>query len=134
MEDRKWVTTAYPELSAMYGANVPNYQGLFLRGNGGQYSYHYGTVYHASAGLGVMQGDTVRYVSDGGTFETSPFGWYPYYPTGMFQYAGEGANNWNGGSSAPAIRVSFNFSNAMPTSNEIRPVNVAVRYLIKAKN
>ena len=41
----------YPELIALIGSNVPNYQGVFLRGYGGQTSYHYGAVGHWSAGL-----------------------------------------------------------------------------------
>ena len=46
----------YPELVALIGWNVPNYQGVFLRGYGGQTSYHYGAVGHWSAGLGELQG------------------------------------------------------------------------------
>ena len=50
----------YPELVALIGWNVPNYQGVFLRGYGGQTSYHYGAVGHWSAGLGELQGDGIR--------------------------------------------------------------------------
>ena len=46
----------YPELVEPIGWNVPNYQGVFLRGYGGQTSYHYGAVGHWSAGLGELQG------------------------------------------------------------------------------
>lgn len=44
-------SAVYPELVAVVGGNVPNYQGVFLRGYGGQTSYHYGAVGHWSAGL-----------------------------------------------------------------------------------
>ena len=50
----------YPELVALIGWNVPNYQGVFLRGYGGQTSHHYGAVGHWSAGLGELQGDGIR--------------------------------------------------------------------------
>ena len=53
----------YPELVALIGWNVPNYQGVFLRGYGGQTSYHYGAVGHWSAGLGELQGDTIRNIT-----------------------------------------------------------------------
>ena len=39
-------STVYPELVGVVGRNVPNYQGLFFRGYGGQTSYHYGAVGH----------------------------------------------------------------------------------------
>ena len=35
-------SAVYPELVGVVGWNVPNYQGVFLRGYGGQTSYHYG--------------------------------------------------------------------------------------------
>ena len=50
----------YPELVGVVGGNVPNYQGVFFRGYGGQTSYHYGAVGHWSAGLGELQGDGIR--------------------------------------------------------------------------
>ena len=53
----------YPELVALIGWNVPNYQGVFLRGYGAQTSYHYGAVGHWSAGLGELQGDGIREIS-----------------------------------------------------------------------
>ena len=50
----------YPELVGVVGSTVPDYRGLFLRGQGSQSSYHYGTVTHSSAGLGQLQGDAIR--------------------------------------------------------------------------
>ena len=55
--------SVYPELVALIRWNVPNYQGVFLRGYGGQTSYHYGAVGHWSAGLGELQGDGIREIS-----------------------------------------------------------------------
>ena len=50
----------YPELVALIGTTVPDYRGIFLRGHGSQVSTHYGTVTHASASLGELQGDAIR--------------------------------------------------------------------------
>lgn len=53
----------YPELVALMGGKVPDYRGIFLRGQGSQTSTHYGAVTHSSAGLGVLQGDGIREIS-----------------------------------------------------------------------
>ena len=50
----------YPELVGIVGWNVPNYQGVFLRGYGGQISYHYGAVNHWSTGVDGLQWDGIR--------------------------------------------------------------------------
>ena len=90
----------YPELVALIGWNVPNYQGVFLRGYGGQTSYHYGAVGHWSAGLGELQGDDWKYGGTGNTY-------------------------WGG--------IDFYASRVTPVAGEVRPVNRAVRYLIRAR-
>ena len=53
----------YPERVGVVGYYTPNYAGVFLRGYGGQTSYHYGAVGHWSAGLGELQGDGIREIS-----------------------------------------------------------------------
>ena len=50
----------YPELVALVGSRVPDYRGIFLRGQGSQTSTHYGVVTHSSAGLEVLPGDAIR--------------------------------------------------------------------------
>ena len=50
----------YPELVGVVGSRVPDYRGIFLRGQGSQTSTHYGTVTHSSAALGQLQGDGIR--------------------------------------------------------------------------
>ena len=112
----------------MMGAAVPNFQGLFLRGYGGQYSYHWGTVYHSSDGLGILQGDAIRNI----TGSIWPYNSNAYNAgTGAFYepVAGSGA----GGSGAVlSSRSGFDASRVVPTAGEDRPVNMAVRYLVKA--
>ena len=53
-------STVYPELVGVVGSRVPDYRGIFLRGQGSQTSTHYGTVTHSSAALGQLQGDGIR--------------------------------------------------------------------------
>ena len=101
---------AYPELFAVLGGNVPDLRGLFLRGHGGN-----------SAALGSIQQGTlpdhkhaVGYTRNGIGYVGGGYGGFvPLYENGYtIQYSG------------PAI---------MESSGENRPVNTAVRYLIRAR-
>lgn len=122
---------AYPELVKVLGSDsVPDYRGVFLRGFGSVTSTHYGTVTHQSAGLGELQGDAIRNIY--GDFSTLDAGGIEY-PTGAFQFAHSKSmtnavrySNWND------YLVSFSASYVVPTANEDRPINRAVRYFIKA--
>ena len=123
----------YPELVALIGWNVPNYQGVFLRGYGGQTSYHYGAVGHWSAGLGELQGDGIREI----------WGELSYLPrsrdgevgqSGSLAFWNEGRNQWmNDAGKAPLGAMNFYASRSTPVVGEVRPVNRAVRYLIRAR-
>ena len=108
---------AYPELFAVLGNSVPDLRGLFLRGHGGN-----------SAALGVRQGDAIRNIKgqitgnglmSGGA--TGPF--YSWYTQNFG--IGNGAYDKNG--------VAFDASRVVPTAEENRPVNTAVRYLVRAR-
>ena len=122
----------YPELVALIGWNVPNYQGVFLRGYGGQNSYHYGAVGHWSVGLGEPQGDGIREISASfstggqhgiggasGSFGVTGGQGYDW------KYGGTGNTYWGG--------IDFYASRVTPVAGEVRPVNRAVRYLIRAR-
>ena len=91
----------YPELVGVVGSQVPDYRGIFLRGHGSQRSTHYGSVTHASTGLGELQGRS-QWMNDAGWAQSS------------------GAMN-------------FYASRSTPVVGEVRPVNRAVRYLIRAR-
>ena len=125
-------STVYPELVALIGWNVPNYQGVFLRGYGGQNSYHYGAVGHWSVGLGELQGDGIREISASfstggqhgiggasGSFGVTGGQGYDW------KYGGTGNTYWGG--------IDFYASRVTPVVGEVRPVNRAVRYLIRAR-
>lgn len=126
--------TAYPDLVKVLGTDtVPDYRGVFLRGLGSVTSTHYGTVQHQSNGLGELQGDAIRNIY--GDFSTLDAGGIEY-PTGSFQYAMDksrvncGPVAWS--STYNDYLVSFNAYYVVPTANEDRPINRAVRYFIKA--
>ena len=126
--------TAYPDLVKVLGSDrVPDYRGVFLRGLGSVTSTHYGTVQHQSSGLGELQGDAIRNIY--GDFSTLDAGGIEY-PTGVFQHANDksvsncGRVSWS--STYNDYLVSFNAYYVVPTANEDRPINRAVRYFIKA--
>ena len=124
--------TAYPELVKVLGSDtVPDYRGVFLRGLGSVTSTHYGTVQHQSNGLGELQGDAIRniygYVSGMDVYHDA---W-----SGAFYDPGTRDGKGLPGSYQPrkfCDDFSFDASRVVPTSNEDRPINRAVRYFIKA--
>ena len=126
-------SAVYPELVGVVGWNVPNDQGVFLRGYGGQTSYHYGAVGHWSAGLGELQGDGIREI----------WGELSYLPrsrdgevgqSGSLAFWNEGRNQWmNDAGKAPSGAMNFYASRSTPVVGEVRPVNRAVHYLIRAR-
>jgi len=129
----------YPELAAVMGAAVPNLQGLFLRGAGDQvHSQLNGSrvgvtpTWHQAAPLGQIQGDATR--NSTGSINIIHAHFRGGTGTGVFSNAGTGGS-WNSGGityNGATDAVEFNLSNLVPTADEIRPANVAVRFLIKA--
>ena len=107
---------AYPDLAALMGARVPDLRGLFLRGQGGN-----------SAALGVTQIDTMRPIT-GGPFEAARASGGAIYSSGS-GHGDQGRNNYNW------TNVYIDSSRLGPhfSGQETRPVNMAVRYLVKAQ-
>lgn len=121
-------------MAAIVGSTVPDYRGRFLRHVGGN-----------SAALGVAQGDAVRKV----TGQLTP-GHY-MAQTGIVYAAGAfyiGGTNFTVATSNSSYRLNsvvngiqlsagnsgiFDISRVVPTAVENRPVNVAVKYIICAK-
>ena len=119
----------YPQLVAVLGkSTVPDYRGVFLRGYGSHTSTHYGAVTHTSAALGVIQGDAIRNLM--GSFGIDDRTQNDNCINGIF-YLGEKANTGSDGRDV-GYKLFFDASRVVPTSNENRPINIAVRYLIKA--
>ncbi|MBP2632153.1 MAG: hypothetical protein H6Q70_2781 [Firmicutes bacterium] len=133
-DEGKWLecngqsTDGYPELAAIAGATVPDYQGYFLRGLGGN-----------SADLGVKQGDAIRNIT--GTTVAHKFATWvgPTIcpPDGAFSYKNMGGSDYTVSTVSPKstdnLASYFDASKVVPTADENRPINKAVIYLIKAK-
>ena len=101
---------------------MPDLRGLFLRGQGGN-----------SAALGVQQGDAIRNITGrlGRPSNAASFGvgtvsgaFSPVYYENAIGAEGIGGSGWN--------TVDFDASKVVPTAPENRPVNQAVRYLVRA--
>ena len=129
--------TKYPDFVLKFGNKTPNYQGMFLRGYGKQkYSQDNGggkisSTTHQSGALGEIQGDGIRNIKG----EITVLGTLDWGATsgvfsdGYMNYGGliGGGNWWN------YHTREFDASGVIPTANENRPINVAVRYIIKVK-
>ena len=125
---------AYPELFAIVGGQTPDLRGLFLRGYGSQtYAQNNGSTVgitsttHSSGALGQVQGDSTRNVT--GTI-------------GPSIDAGSSGIVYRNGQSGHMVPFAAHYamafhhidiSRTVPTANENRPVNQAVRYLIRAR-
>ena len=124
--------TAYPDLVKVLGSDtVPDYRGVFLRGLGSVTSTHYGTVRHQSSGLGELQGDAIRNIYG----MVSGMDVYNDTWSGAFYNPGTRDGKGIPGSYQPrkfCDDFSFDASCVVPTANEDRPINRAVRYFIKA--
>ncbi len=127
--------TLYPDLAALM-SNTPNYKGMFLRGAGSQTVTHgsYGSVNHGTT-LGQVQGDSIRNITGS---NNSPV-FFPF-ANGHSQGAFTEYHNGTGwiiryalGDTGINSGIQFNASLAVPTANENRPVNVGVKYIIKAE-
>lgn len=111
---------------------------MFLRGAGSQVVNHgrYGSTEHR-AKLGEVQGDTIRNTLEG-TFEIrDDLGSLGAFTntTGVFSaYGGGGRGRIRATEGYVANKtLKFSLKNAIPTSEENRPVNVGVKYIIKAE-
>ena len=124
----------YPDLYKMMRF-TPNFQGMFLRGAGNQTVTHgsYGSVSHGTT-LGQVQGDTIRNIN--GTFSTESlnyvYGGGAFQGLGIDKTQGDGGS-WGAGSYNGNQVIKFDASLTVPISKENRPVNVGVKYIIKAK-
>ena len=121
----------YAELVNILGKNnVPDYRGVFLRGYGTKAN---NGISHSSGSLGAFQNMAFPETMSGtfcavNTDGPAPTG--PFSQIGSYKDYGLQDNTGYGGGYNKQIK--FDLSRVVPTGNELRPVNIAVRYLIKA--
>jgi len=138
----------YEEIRQIYGTNLPDYRGVFLRGHGTypkaltqtwqdlQGTSRSVTTTYSSASVGEIQGDTSREIH--GILEV---GWGSLSGFDFFYRSPDTATGVRAATLATdsetqqwANRLRVSSSRVVPTSGEIRPVNTAVRYIIKVRN
>lgn len=138
--------TAYPELFAVLGGRVPDLRGLFLRGYGSQsHAQNNGSTVgvtsttHASGALGQVQGDAARsifgsfpsvYLWGFGTDEVSGMA---YAQADGPMRVNTGYGHFGNGNDRTGTTWGLDSASITPTASENRPVNQAVRYLIRAR-
>ena len=116
------------------GSQVPDLRGMFLRGYGSQaHAQNNGstvgitTTTHSSGALGQVQGDATRNVTGtiGPSIDAGSSG--VVYRNGQSGYMLPSAAHY-----ATAFHH-IDISRTVPTANENRPVNTAVRFLVRAR-
>ena len=128
--------SVYPELFAVLGGQTPDLRGMFLRGYGSQaHTQNNGstvgitTTTHSSGALGQVQGDASRNIT--GQFPSRVSSSYPV--TGVFIQSGQYPDPDTGGSGRQNMWIRYESSRTVPTAPENRPVNTAVRFLVRAR-
>lgn len=127
---------------AVIGANVPDYRGIFLRGHGSRISTHFGTVVHSSENLGVIQGDATRpirviFYARGTDAISAGAAWFGSQIVAERKIFANGMT-----AKLPKVNSSetmveedhIDTGKLVPSASEIRPVNMAVKYLILASD
>ena len=132
--------TVYPELFALMGGQVPDLRGLFLRGYGAQsHAQNNGSTVgitsttHRSGILGEVQGDSSRPISGGLSNVQGAVNPAGVAASGVFErriHSDRAAGSYGG---SYFTNLTFSSSRVVPTAEENRPVNMAVRYLVRAR-
>ena len=130
----------YPELFALMGGQVPDLRGLFLRGYGAQsHAQNNGSTVgitsttHRSDILGEVQGDSSRPISGGLSNVQGAANPAGVAASGVFErriHSDRAAGSYGG---SYFTNLTFSSSRVVPTAEENRPVNMAVRYLVRAR-
>lgn len=124
-------TAGYPDLVELYGANIPDYSGAFIRGYG-----------NGSAPLGVVQQDSVLEHNHSATFSGNPL---PAHTHSYYRWTGAKEEEGHAGVMAKAqfsTYTSTAVSAGTPSGTvnvahsggvETRPTNISFNYIIKGE-
>lgn len=131
----------YPELFAVVGGQVPDFRGMFLRGLGSKnVSQNNGSIVgvttttHTSADLGKVQGDSIRNITATFVADMAAPWLRGLHDSGAIYSSAVLNVDDDGSLDNPAVSIyTLDASRTVPTSTENRPVNMSVRYLIRAK-
>jgi hypothetical protein len=118
-----------------YGeGKVPNFQGMFLRGQGSQTlasGKSSANTVHSSGSTGEWQGDAIREIS-GSVANSVVYNSGGRGSGALYQHGnGTGSADAGSGSHFGGNTLDFYASRVVPTAAENRPVNYAVYYYIK---
>lgn len=133
-------TNVYPDLYRVLGTNrIPDYRGLFLRGHGSQtHIQNNGSLIgntqtvHTSGQLGQIQGDAIRNIYGEVQAATIEERTDIFSRTTGCCYINQIYDFGQGGGREKDYGFGLNASRIVPTANENRPVNTAVRFIIRA--
>lgn len=121
MDGRSIPQAQYPILFSLYGANLPDLRGTFIRG------WDNGKGYDSGRGLLTYQGDAIRNITGKITnivAETSS-------ATGVFKITNT-QPGYVDGNGKQMYDFEIDASQQVPTASENRPRNVAFNYIVKA--
>ncbi|WP_147819740.1 phage tail protein [Salidesulfovibrio onnuriiensis] len=124
----------FGQIGTIYGVgdgsstfNLPDLRGEFIRG------LDNGRGVDASRALGSEQGDAIRNIT--GRWKNSQINTLPGNAipenSGVFSKSGSYAYKYDGGARTISEWMNFDVSTQVPTAEENRPRNVAMKYIIK---
>lgn len=126
----------YETARQIFGDNMPDFQGIFLRGYGSQsFIQNNGSLIgttvtiHASGPIGAIQGDALREING----KTGNFKAINGTVSSGALYCASGTGGSNDGNGYGCSQVGFAASRVTPVANEIRPINIAVKYIAKVR-
>lgn len=124
-------TAMYPELSTIFGSNLPDMRGQFARNSGGN-----------AAALGVIQNSDIKSHTHSASFSGNALPPHSHTYSAYNGSTKDGGSGGHGADNKRETKASSSVSGGTPTgtvtltatgSGETRPNNVALLYIVKIK-
>lgn len=124
-------TAMYPELSTIFGSNLPDMRGQFARNSGGN-----------AAALGVIQNSDIKSHTHSASFSGNALPPHSHTYSAYNGSTKDGGSGGHGADNKRETKASSSVSGGTPTgtvtltatgSGETRPNNVALLYIVKTK-